>query len=353
MFQILGDLSFVETYKLFFGAEKILEYEEYVPLSKEDCHRMVELKKCDAHDMECNSNYCEFTDKVNLKQYEYSWLNTKRKLFTKCEISSQLITAETKEGKLYINAFSQNGCKAVDTFCRLKNEIIIWDKEIIHDCPFEIVKFSPLVNHDNILMNTKSQQLYQVTENLTICNGIPSLKTAEGFFLSRDTRLSNLKKASNDIKIIDGLILSEMDYQTQNLINLVTKMFQITNQKICEMYKTFVNLYSKLDDEFFTFYNFAGEEAILWSDQGKIFVPSCINTEEIDVIEETEKCYKDFPVKIKVNNKTVNAFLTNEKIIKVTSKICSCKNNYQTIHLYNSHRLLVKNGKKNNLGIRR
>ena len=127
-------------------------------------------------------------------------------------------------------------------------------------------------------------------------------------------------------------------------MNLMTNIFKLTNTKICQLYKTFSNLYSKLDDEFFTFNDFNGNEAVLYSDQGRIFVPSCVAVEEIDVVEKTNACYRDFPVKIRIGNRTVNAFMTNEKIIKVTSKKASCKNNYQNVHLTNTHRMLVKMG---------
>ena len=80
------------------------------------------------------------------------------------------------------------------------------------------------------------------------------------------------------------------------------------NQKVCQLYKTFINLYTKLDDEFFTFYDFTGNEAILYSDQGRIFVPKCIEIDEIDVVELTEKCYVDFPVKLNINNNTISCY---------------------------------------------
>jgi hypothetical protein len=141
-------------------------------------------------------------------------------------------------------------------------------------------------------------------------------------------------------------MLTEIDYHKQYLLNMVLNLNYVMNEKLCQLYKSFINLYSKLDDEFFTFNDFNGNEAILYSDQSRIFIPTCVDIDHIDVVEETEKCYKDFPVKFIYHNNTINAFLTHEKIIKMTSKIVSCKNNYLNIHLKMTHRILSKEENK-------
>ena len=49
---------------------------------------------------------------------------------------------------------------------------------------------------------------------------------------------------------------------------MMTVITRQTNEKICQIYITFMNMYKKLDDEFFTFTDFNGNEAVLYSDQG-------------------------------------------------------------------------------------
>ena len=126
--------------------------------------------------------------------------------------------------------------------CRTKNEIVIWDKDIIHSCPYERVKYVPLTSYENILINAKEQQLFQVIENKTICKEISALKTAEGFLLTTDDRVTNLKRAENDIKLIGGLILSELDCQTMNLANLMGNLIKGMNQKVSQLDKTFIKI---------------------------------------------------------------------------------------------------------------
>ena len=73
-----------------------------------------------------------------------------------------------------------------------------------------------------------------------------------------------------------------------------------TNEKICQVYKTIINMYKKIDNEFFIFNDFNGNEAVLYTDQGQIFVPNCIQISKIEIIEKTERCYEDFPALIKI-----------------------------------------------------
>ena len=90
-------------------------------------------------------------------------------------------------------------------------------------------------------------------------------------------------------------------------------------------------MYKKLDDEFFTFTDFNGNEAVLYSDQGRIFVPNCIQITQIEIIEKTEKCYNDLPALIKINNQTISVFLTEDLILKQTGKLISCDKTDKTL----------------------
>jgi hypothetical protein len=117
-----------------------------------------------------------------------------------------------------------------------------------------------------------------------------------------------------------------------------------TNEKICQVYKTIINMYKKIDNEFFIFNDFNGNEAVLYTDQGQIFVPNCIQISKIEIIEKTERCYEDFPALIKINNQSIAVFLTNDLILKHTGTLRSCENNKHNLHLPRLKRILSKNG---------
>ena len=74
---------------------------------------------------------------------------------------------------------------------------------------------------------------------------------------------------------------------------MMLNTFKIMNEKMCQLYKSMLSIFSKLEDEFFTFNDFNGNSAILYSDEGRIFVPKCIKINEINIIEKTKYCYKD------------------------------------------------------------
>jgi hypothetical protein len=66
-----------------------------------------------------------------------------------------------------------------------------------------------------------------------------------------------------------------MDYHSINLLQTVTLMTNQTNAKICQIHRTFMNMYKTMDNEFFIFKGFNGNEADLYTDQGQIFVANC------------------------------------------------------------------------------
>jgi hypothetical protein len=120
------------------------------------------------------------------------------------------------------------------------------------------------------------------------------------------------------MKIINNLILSEMDFHSINLLQTIATPTRQTNEKICQVYRTFMNMYKKLENEFFTFNDFNGNEALLYSDKGQIYVPNCVQINRIEVIEKTEKCYDDLSAIINANNQSITVFLTNDLVLKQT-----------------------------------
>lgn len=112
------------------------------------------------------------------------------------------------------------------------------------------------------------------------------------------------------MKLVDGLMLTEIDFQKRSILRLISNLYIVTNEKLCQLYKSFANIYSKTNDEFFLFSDFNGNEAILYSSEGNIFIPQCFAIQEVELLKTTNNCYKDIPVQIFHNNKTINAFIT-------------------------------------------
>ena len=108
---------------------------------------------------------------------------------------------------------------------------------------------------------------------MKICNNLTACDTAEGFALTTDIAAIRLETAKIDIKIIDGLLLTEMDFNNKEQFETILRSYQATNQKICQLYRSFINLYSKTNDEFFVYSDINGNEAVIYSFEGRIYVP--------------------------------------------------------------------------------
>ena len=98
-----------------------------------------------------------------------------------------------------------------------------------------------------------------------------------------------------------------------------------TNKKICQVNKTFVSMFKKMDEEFFNLNDFNGNEAVPSSDRGQIFVPIC-----------------HFPAIITLNNQTIIVFETNDLILRQTGKFINCNNLFHDMYLPKMNKILTK-----------
>jgi hypothetical protein len=87
------------------------------------------------------------------------------------------------------------------------------------------------------LMNTEENKYFELLENFTNCYNIQAWKTAEGFYLTQNDKALILQKATDDIKVIDNLILAEMDYHSINLLQTITMLTRQTNEKFVRFIK--------------------------------------------------------------------------------------------------------------------
>ena len=341
-------VTHISTYMDFIGT---VTHEEdnpkLVELTAEDCWEQIRSNKCDGKRMTCIGNLCKSTNKPNTKDLDHYYLQTTKTTYTTCETVEQHIYGESLDTRIHLNTEPLPlHCKALDGCCELQTSTIVWHKKVIQECSFSRVEAMWLYNRNNLFYSNKENKVFQMTENTTICKDIGVLKTAEGLYLTTDVRAKNMRSEPQNVRMIDDLMLTEIDYSEFKTTSLMLNMLQLVNEKICQLSMATINIYSKLDEEFFVFTDFNGNEATLYSDKGTIFIPQCTQIYDIEVIEETTFCYKDFPVQIIHNNRTTNAFLTKEKVIKLTSKQVTCTNHKDTLYLRSTNRILTKDQNK-------
>ena len=290
--------------------------------------------------MTCKEDYCE--NSVN-PFIQYQWLTELQQTWYECQIFKVRIAAHDSNSKILTTESTLSPCLPRDLYCTLKQSTIIWDQSLVQICPYKFVKLINLDLFGSVLVSDLENQMFQITGETTICGNISVFNTAEGFQLTTNSRARELETANIDVKIIDGLLLAEIDFNKRQQLELIINIYQTSNLKFCLLYKSILNIFSKLDDEFFKLSDFNGNEAILYSDESRIFIPQCQSIDSLELINSTTNCYKDIPVKISIQNKSINAFLTQDKIIRLASKLTNCKNNKINI-LLSDNQLLIKEG---------
>ena len=92
-----------------------------------------------------------------------------------------------------------------------------------------------------------------------------------------------------------------------------------------------------------------GNQLIINSTVQNIYIPTCQPIKEIKLIEETQNCYNDQPIKFTFNNQTRVGYLTSNLIIKDTSYIKLCNLINDLIILPNSNRIIKRQNNKINV----
>jgi len=327
----------VQTYVNFLGSKSFIKNEEVVDLSKEECELMTTTKRCDRQMMTCNEGYCSNEFKP---QIEYSWLTTEHTSWPECNLYPKRLVASSLMSKILITEHAFSSCTPMDLYCKLQTSTIVWSKQLIDRCPYGFVRTINLDVFGSVLVSDFENKLFQITSETKICENITVFNTAEGFQLTTDSRVFNLERISNELKVIDNLLLTEIDFNKKQQLELIINIYQSSNTKLCQLYKSILHLYSKIDDEYFIFSDFNGNDAVIYSDDGQIYIPQCQLVNEIRIINSTNHCYKDIPIQIEYINKTLNAFLTKEKIIRLISKTVNCKDNKQHIYFNNKQSII-------------
>ena len=193
---------------------------ELIHLTKEDCQYMVATQRCDGRKMICDNTVCTINympDETNRHKYR-----DEVKLHgIRCSFQPKLIIAEDISDTLF--GQGKSACKVTDFGCILQDSTIVWDKKIIHFCPYEVVtkgKFD--INSDNTVFSDSSRMLLKVTGFIKECS-MKLYTTTEGLFIIGEnyTSMESLKLGNNkEIQTINEIILTDQDYAVHQLLEL-------------------------------------------------------------------------------------------------------------------------------------
>jgi hypothetical protein len=311
--------------KSFFGVETCSRSEwKPIKLTSEDCWNMQNTKHCTIEEanynrkMNCNDNGCYLEDIPNDK---FNWLETNYLHGYKCSIFNTGIIADTPESEIYY----EKRCKVNEFSCNTNNAILVWNKSVIHNCPYEEIKIpgSFTWSEDRILINTDSNVVLEPIEKFKTCE-VTMFKTSEGLYVVQGherRKLLNLTYNESH-QVTDKLIFANIDF------NQATEAIWIkfVDTQVCTTFYTILQLFSKTENEYIKVTNKKGEKVILYTKYGKIYAPECTQVKEIEPIMKQTKCFREIPIKFKFkSNDTIYGYINSEGVITMRAKEIDCK----------------------------
>ena len=117
---------------------------------------------------------------------------------------------------------------------------------------------------------------------------------------------------------------------------------------MCKIQQTMINSFRSHIDTYHMI-QIQGNQLIIYSTGQNIYIPTCQPIKEITLIEQTQNCYNDQPIKFTFNNQTRVGYLTSNLIIKDTSYIKLCNLINDLIILPNSNRIIERQNNKINV----
>jgi hypothetical protein len=291
---------------------------------------MVQRKVCGENSkMTCSGNVCWYTPVITPK---FQWLRTFEIKDYSCQFAPRIIRSPHPDVPLFGAA-----CTARDLSCSLHDSTIVWESNIIHDCPLTHVitlNLTKPVNTKSILINESNHLLFQAKNRyITIC-GKMFLMTEEGALLlkiivqsddlSQQQYIEDLVKTKNvNSNALAQFQLADKDYSFYNELETQNKI----RDYVCNNFLSILYTFKNMENKFRRVLDSNGNNLILYVKNGNVIVPQCIEINKINVPDDIRMCYDDIPISFKQNNKTeTKAFLRNTGIITKTSEETYCRN---------------------------
>ena len=164
--------------------------------------------------------------------------------------------------------------------------MIVWEKSVIHECPFEHLPpfgINLKANSNYILLSNEST-LLKATGKVRECD-IDMYKTVEGLYITLDEDLIKLRrqgvKVNTQTEAIFNLILSNIDFNSYKEY----EQWKNVEVQVCHIYQSFLQFFTLQEDKYIRINNKMGQECIFYSSGGQVFVPKCYDTSKVTYYE--------------------------------------------------------------------
>ena len=294
-----------------------------VELTVEECAHMWTSRTCDTYPMECADDYCKY-QKEPVPAYNYCRGDHKSQPL--CEVVIKNIKLPTVNDTI---AIGKNGpCKAHHQHCRFATSLMIWSESIVFPCGYNYVESTRLRQVSNFLVSPKndtkstSRYLFQLLESFTSCN-ITMYSTAEGLYLTSDN-VTHLQNGDTPFSTLEHLQLADEDYHIFLLEDIIDSVQRRYAQSLCQQFVNYLTMLKlTVFNTFLPIIDLTGTTRIIYLDNGEVYIPYCTYVQQIEVIQQTVKCYEHVPIRL-MSNTTLTAFLNRHGVIQLYSSEVPC-----------------------------
>lgn len=125
----------ITTYESFLGARSSNKEKLDFILSRDECLSITISKMCHTTEMTCEKEDCLSEEEPVV---DYAWFDSL--VFEKfyCSFTKIPIRGYTEDEKLFEKA--KTSCLPKDLYCQVDKSTYIWEKDIIHKCPYKFIK---------------------------------------------------------------------------------------------------------------------------------------------------------------------------------------------------------------------
>ena len=311
--------------------------DESVRLEAGECWDMIRTNQCRSDNgllnLTCTGSSCRATERI---VEHFNWWSTQVRIVHSCAYMDRLVTASVANATVFASH-----CKASDYFCSLDSAIIVWSHDVVLGCPMHIVISNVAFTlRDGLFVSTSSKLAMRFESFEEVCGMKYLIKTHTGAYLTPVTNvLSDLRSHGRltDQNVLVEMLLADEDYN--NAID--TQRVVALRARECLIFRTFLQLFSLIDNQFMITVDLNGISTVLHSFRGNVYIPICKVVTEITVASFSSTCFTDIPVSFIHDGISRNAFLTTRGVIVDDSNIIACDSSEQVFQL-NSTFTIIK-----------
>ncbi len=188
---------------------------------------------------------------------------------------------------------------------------------IVDQCAYDVLLRTNLhIEDTDILVDRDNKLMFKVTDKKTIqcatqfcdkyiISDIDVFITAEGLWLTSNPYFSTQPVVKGDsLQVANEFLFADRDLVNRDVFH----MFNHLSEDVCLQFLSTVRAISRLTDEYVRFDDTNGHLYIVYANNGKVFIPTCINVNQIQVLTNFSNCYEDLAVIVTYFSTNVSAF---------------------------------------------